>query len=229
MPYYSEMDLQLIEYLKSFLNEERYNRMVEVLDRRTEYLTIVLEDIHYSQNASSVIRHCDAFGIQNLSVIENRNRFKLKNHAVRGTMKWVNLRTFNQSKQNSIKTVETLKSEGYRIVATSPRAGGTALRDFDLSKGRTALFFGNERDGLSDEILDRADEYLYIPMEGFVESLNISASCAIILQQMSDKLRSSNISWTLDEEKKNELLIEWMKGSLKKSENIMAAYKIRSK
>lgn len=225
MPYYREMDLQLIEYLKSFLNEERYNRMSGVLHRRTEYLTIVLEDIHYSQNASSIIRHCDAFGIQNLSVIENRNRFKLKNHAVRGTMKWVTLRNFNQLKHNSIQAVETLRSEGYRIVATSPREGGTALRDFDISKGKTALFFGNERDGLSDEILDNADEYLHIPMEGFVESLNISASCAIILQQMSDKLRSSHISWALDENKKNKILIEWMKGSLKKIDNIMAAYK----
>ncbi len=224
MPYYREMDLQLIEYLKSFLNEERFDRMIEVLNRRTEYLTIVLEDIHYSQNASSIIRHCDAFGIQNLSVIENRNRFKLKNHAVRGTMKWVNLRSFNELKHNSTQAVETLRSEGYRIVATSPREGGTALRDFDLGKGKTALFFGNERDGLSAEILENADEYLHIPMEGFVESLNISASCAIILQQMSDNLRSSDIPWTLDERKRNEILIEWMKGSIKKIDNIIAAY-----
>lgn len=229
MPYYGEMELHLIEYLKSFLNTGRYDRMVEVLERRTEYLTIVLEDLHYSQNASSVIRHCDAFGIQSLSVIENRNRFKLKNHAVRGTMKWVHMRTFNELKHNSIHAIETLRSDGYRIVATSPRKGGTALGDFDLSKGKTALFFGNERDGLSDEILGNADEYLYIPMEGFVESLNISASCAIILQQMSNKLHSSDIPWALDDNKKNEILIEWMKGSIKKIDNIMAAYRNKSK
>jgi tRNA (guanosine-2'-O-)-methyltransferase len=219
------MNQDLIEYLKKFLNEERYERMVEVLNRRTEYLTVILEDLHYSQNASSIIRHCDAFGIQNISVIENRNRFKLKNHAVRGTLKWISLRTFNEKKQNSSSAIETLKSEGYRIVATSPKEGGTPLRDFDLSKGKTALFFGNERDGLSDTILDYADEFLHIPMEGFVESLNISASCAIILQQLSDSLRSTDIPWEIDDSKKNVILIDWMKGSIKKIDTIMAAYK----
>ena len=218
------MNQQLIDYLKTFLNAERYGRMVEILSRRTEYLTVILEDLHYSQNASAIIRHCDAFGIQKISVIENRNRFKLKNHAVRGTLKWISLRSFNKKKQNSSEAINTLRSEGYRIVATSPREGGTPLRDFDLSKGKTALFFGNERDGLSDTILDSADEYLYIPMEGFVESLNISASCAITLQQLSENLRSSNINWQIDEEKKEKILIDWMKGSIKKIDNIMAAY-----
>jgi len=219
------MNRQLIEYLKTFLNGERYERMVQVLNRRTEYLTVVLEDLHYSQNASAIIRHCDAFGIHKISVIENRNRFKLKNHAVRGTLKWIHLRNFNEKMQNSSIAIKTLKSEGYRIVATSPREGGTPLREFDLTKGKTALFFGNERDGLSDTILDSADEYLHIPMEGFVESLNISASCAIILQHLSDSLRSSHIPWQINEKKKDEILVEWMKGSVKKIDQIMAAYR----
>lgn len=218
------MEDRLIEYLKDFVNPERYSRMTEVLGRRTDYLTIVLEDIHYSQNASSIIRHCDAFGIQNLHVIENRNKFKPKNHAVRGTLKWIALNQFNEGKKNSLAAVETLREQGYRIIATSPREGSCTPLSFDLAKGKAALFFGNERDGLSREVLDSADEYMQIPMEGFVESLNISASCAIILQQLGDRLRQSEIPWQIDEEKQKSILTDWLKGSIKKIEPLMAAY-----
>lgn len=218
------MDQSLTGYLKSFLNSERVDRMESVLSRRTEYLTVVLEDLHYSQNASAIIRHCDAFGIQNLHVIENRNKFKMKNHAVRGTLKWIDLHIHNEKKQNSLMAMESLREKGYRIIATSPRESGKTPSAFDLSTGPAALFFGNERDGLSSEILDQADEYLYIPMEGFVESLNISASCAILLQQLGDRLRSSSLPWQLKETRREQILEDWLKGSIKRIEQIMKEY-----
>jgi len=218
------MDDKLIDYLRSFLKSERYERLVEVLQRRTDYLTVVLEDLHYSQNASSVIRHCDAFGIQDLHIIENRNKFKIKNHAVRGTLKWIDLIYHNEQKSNSLAAIEALRAKGYRIIATSPHKGSNTPMSFDIDAGKAALFFGNERDGLSREILENADEYLQIPMEGFVESLNISASCAISLQQLSARLRESNINWQLDKKRYNTILIEWLQGSIKKSDQIMKAY-----
>ncbi|MBN2658759.1 MAG: RNA methyltransferase [Spirochaetales bacterium] len=214
----------LISYLSGFISPERFERMKTVLSRRTEYLTVVLEDLHYSQNGSAVIRHCDAFGIQNLHVIENSNRFKVKNHAVRGTLKWIHLNRFNEGHNNSRTAVEKLKSDGYRIIATSPLAGGAAPGTFDLSAGPAALFFGNERDGLSREILDHADGYIQIPMEGFVESLNISASCAIILSRLGSRLRESDLSWQLPEKKYKELLVEWLKDSIKKIDYVMKDY-----
>ncbi|MBI9098883.1 MAG: RNA methyltransferase [Spirochaetaceae bacterium] len=219
------MNEELIEYLKSFINRKRYDRMIEVLQRRTEYLTVVLEDLHYSQNASSIIRHCDAFGIQNLHVIENKNKFKVKNHAVRGTLKWITLNHFNDKKENSLKAIASLKEEGYRIIATSPEKGGSTPSTFDLNRGKAAFFFGNERDGLSDTVLNKADEFLHIPMEGFVESLNISASCALIIQQLGDRLRNSTISWHIDKVRQDEILLSWMKGSIKKIDHIIAAKK----
>ena len=217
------MDEELITYLKNFLNEERYERMTQVLDRRTNYLTVVLEDLHYSQNASSIIRHCDAFGIQKLHVIENRNKFKIKNHAVRGTLKWIDLIHFNKERQNSLQAIKSLRQDGYRIIATSPRSGSKTPGNFSLGEGKSAIFFGNERDGLSEDVLQNADEHLCIPMEGFVESLNISASCAIILQQLTEKLRQSSINWQLTESETNETLINWMKGSIKKIDQVMQA------
>jgi len=214
----------LISYLRSFVSPDRYDRMISVLNRRTDYITIVLEDIHYSQNSSAVIRHCDAFGIQNLHVIENRNAFKVKNHAVRGTLKWIDLNRFNESSFNSVAAVRALKDKGYRIVATSPHINGTTPDNFDLEAGPAALFFGNERNGLSREIIDLADDFIQIPIEGFVESLNISACCAIILNQLGVRLRESDLSWQLPEERYRELLTEWLKGSIKKIDHVIKGF-----
>lgn len=214
----------LVSYLKSFLGQERLQRMEDVLSNRTEYLTVVLEDLHYSQNSSAVIRHCDAFGIQSLHVIENRNRFKLKKHAMRGTLKWININFFNGPGNNSQKAVSRLKGEGYRIIATAPGSDGYSPADLDLGDGPAALFFGNEKDGLSEEILKNADATIQIPMVGFVDSLNISASCAIILQQLGDRLRKSDLPWQLEKNRCEEVRLEWLKSSLRKIDKIMEAY-----
>lgn len=222
--YYREMTDPLISYLSGFISPDRFERMTAVLARRTEYLTVVLEDLHYSQNGSAVIRHCDAFGIQNLHVIENRNKFKVKNHAVRGTLKWINLIQFNEERSNSRNAIERLKKEGYRIIATSPHSSGSTPSDFDLNSGPAALFFGNERDGLSREVLELADGHIQIPMEGFVESLNISASCAIILNQLGSRLRESDLPWQLSSERYNQILTLWLKDSIRKIDFVMREY-----
>jgi len=214
----------LISYLRGFVSPDRYDRMTSVLDRRTDYIAVVLEDIHYSQNSSAVIRHCDAFGIQNLHVIENRNTFKVKNHAVRGTLKWIDLNRYNESSFNSIAAVKDLKAKGYRIIATSPHISGSTPASFDLEAGPAALFFGNERDGLSREVLGLADDFIHIPIEGFVESLNISACCAIILNQLGARLRESDLSWQLPEERSHQLLTEWLKGSIKKIDHVIKGF-----
>ena len=97
---------------------------------------------------------------------------------------------------------DTLKSKGYQIIATTPHENDCLMEDFDISKP-SALFFGTERDGLSEEILKRADGFLKIPMVGFTESLNISVSAAIIIQNLTNRLRNSTIDWHLSE---NEIL-----------------------
>ncbi len=220
------MEDKLICYLKNFIKIERYERMTSVLRQRSEYLTVVLEDIHYSQNASAIIRHCDAFGIQNIHIIENKNKFTLKNHAVRGTLKWITLNRHNQNNDNSREAVSSLKSKGYRIIATSPEKGGSIPADFNLKKGKAAIFFGNERDGLSNYILENADEHIHIPMEGFVESLNISASCAIILQRLSERLRNSEINWSISDIEKEKILLQWLRESIKKSSQLEKSFNL---
>ncbi len=212
------MKSELLEYLSALVTPERlslYNRIVE---NRTNYITVVLEDIFQPQNASAVLRTCDCFGIQNVHVIENRNQFKVDTEVSMGSSKWITLNTYNKRKDNSLKAIQKLKNDGYRIVATSPHSTDVELPDFDVSKGKFALVFGSELPGISEIINQEADEFLKIPMFGFTESFNISVSAAIILFHLTQKLQNSeSISWHLTEDEKIDIKIQWIKNSIKKS------------
>ncbi|MCK4543524.1 MAG: TrmH family RNA methyltransferase, partial [Spirochaetales bacterium] len=87
-----------------------------------------------------------------------------------------------------------------------------------------ALFFGTEKEGLSNFLLEEADEYLKIPMDGFVESFNISVSAAIILHHLTLRLRSSEINWRLPKKDTDELLFKWLCSSLKRSEDLIERF-----
>ena len=211
------MNKELIEYLKQFVTESRYKLFEEVLENRTKYITVALEDIYQAQNASAVLRTSDCFGLQDVHIIENKNEYTINPDVALGASKWLNLIKYNTKGNNTIDAIKALKEKAYRIVATSPHKNGVDLEDFDLNKGKTALFFGTELMGLTDLMIDNADEYLKIPMYGFTESFNISVSVAIILHQLTNNLRKSNINWQLTSLEKEELKIEWLKSTVKGS------------
>lgn len=212
------MNQELILYLSQFVTPERIELYHRVLDARTRYFTVVLEDIYHSQNASAVVRSCDCFGVQDLHTIENRNEFNMSIRVARGSDNWVTHKQYKeQGKNNTLEALNHLKSEGYRIVATTPRAGAVSLSDFDVCKGKFALVFGTENTGISEMVAQQADEFLTIPMVGFTESLNISVSAAIIINHMATRIRQAeNILWKLDEAEKEALLLEWIKQRIRK-------------
>lgn len=214
------MQTKLFNFLSPHVTEKRLSLFNRIIENRTKYLTVVLEDIFQPQNASAVLRSCDCFGIQDLHIIENRNEFTVDTEVSLGSSKWLSLNKYNQEENNSLAAIKRLKKDGYRIVATTPHLNDLELPDFDLSLGKSALVFGTELQGLSDTILNEADEFLKIPMFGFTESFNISVSAAIVLHHLTDKLRRSDIDWKLTEEEKVEKKIEWIRSTLKKSELI---------
>ena len=184
------VDIALLNYLETLITEERKKRFMEVLSERTNFLTIVMEDVYQLHNTSAVLRSCDVFGIQNLHVIETRFGDRLDKNIAMGAEKWVDL-----SRHDNVRNcLADLRSKGYSIVATTPNVDGILIDEFKLEKP-TALFFGTEKEGLSKEVLNNADQLIRIPMLGFTESLNISVSVAIILFEMSKKLRASAIEW----------------------------------
>jgi len=211
------MQSRLIDYLSGFLTTERLSLFTKILSVRTNYLTIVLEDFYQTQNTSATIRTADCFGIQNVHVIENKNIFQVNPNVVRGATNWVTVNRYDQVAMNTPETFRKLRDEGYRIVVATPHEHDVALEDFDLGKGKAAIVFGCERPGLTDFAQQNADEYMKIPMVGFTESLNVSASVAIVLHHLTYQLRNSNlIQWQLTEDEKQKILLDWLRISIKR-------------
>ena len=214
----SELRTKFIQFLSDFIYERRVSQLQKVIEFRTKYITVVLEDIFQSQNASAVLRTSDCLGIQNVHIIENKNRFNINPKVVLGSAKWLTIKKYNGNSNNSEKAIKKLKDEGYRIVATSPHTNQISLDQFDINKGKVAVFLGTEQTGLSETVLKQADEYLTIPMFGFTESYNISVSAAIVLYDLTKKLRESNISYQLSKDEQEILILTWLKGITKNYE-----------
>lgn len=215
------MNHELIRYLSEFLSAGRLELFERMLDQRTRYLTLVLEDVYQPQNASAVVRTADCFGLQDVYVVENNNRFVVDREIAMGASKWVDVIKFRSEEGNSLGAIRSLREKGYRIVATTPHEGDVSLEDFDLSKGKTALFFGTELTGISEPVKQQADEFLKIPMFGFTESLNISVSAAIILYDLTHRMRlHPGIEWHLSPEERDEIKLCWLRRTIKKSDLI---------
>ncbi|MBV1923404.1 MAG: RNA methyltransferase, partial [Flavobacteriaceae bacterium] len=203
----------------SFLTERRQNLFNEVISKRTRHFTVVTEDVYQLHNTSAVMRSCDVFGIQDLHVIEELQAKDIDREIAMGAQKWVNIFRHNTTE----KCMNDLKAEGYQIIATSPHNDSTLIQDFDVTK-KSAFFFGTEKDGLSDTVLNNADGFLKIPMYGFTESLNISVSAAIILQSVITKLKATEIDWQLSEEEKKVILLQWTKNTIKSVDQIIERF-----
>jgi tRNA (guanosine-2'-O-)-methyltransferase len=215
-----QLTLDLIEHMSGCVTEKRLALFKRVLAERTRYITVVLEDIYQSQNASAVLRTCDCTGIQDVHIVEENNEYEIVREVALGADQWLSLHYYNEGKNNIHAAITHLKSEGYRIVATSPHKEGSTPENFDLSKGKAALLFGTELNGLTKEALELADEFIQIPMAGFTESYNISVSAAITLYSLRKRLESSSLPWKLGEVEKYELLLNWLRTSIKMSEFI---------
>ncbi len=135
-------DTQLLEriaYFSTMLTQERSERIRTILSKRTRYLTVVLEDIFQPHNASAVLRSCDGFGVQDVHIIENANRFQLQKSIELGTSQWLSIHRYNSREQdNTTATVRHLKEQGYRIIATSPHARDVNLEELDVHAGKMA-------------------------------------------------------------------------------------------
>lgn len=208
------VDEKLLQYFEGYLTDKRKALFKKVLEDRTRHFTVVLEDIFQSHNTSAVVRTCDIFGIQDIHVIENKYNQKVSKHVAKGSQKWLSINRYKSDGDNTKTCLESLKSKGYQIIATTPHNNSCLLEDFDINK-KSAFVFGVEAEGVSDYVKQNADGYLKIPMVGFTESLNISVAAAIILQKITSKLRNSNSNWKLSNVEKKTLYFNWIKGTIK--------------
>lgn len=206
-----------IALLSGFMLPARYDVLRRTVAMRTRYMTILAENTFHPQNAAALIRHCEAFGLQQMHTVETYCRFNPSAAIVRGTDRWVDIRRHGSTAE----ALAALRAEGYRIVATTPHRENTTPESFDVGRGRFALVFGTEHAGISEEVLASADEFLRIPMCGMVESLNVSASAAILIYMLSERMRRQVEGWNMTAAEQAATLYGWMCRSVKDSEEIL--------
>jgi len=214
----------LILYLSQFVSETRLKKFDDIINERTRLITVVLEDIYQAHNASAVLRSCDCFGIQDVHFIENRNKYKISTDVDMGASSWLSIQRHSEKESNNtITCLQSLKSKGYKIVATTPHERDCTLDQLPIDN-KIALVFGTEIDGITDDVRNHADAFVRIPMYGFTESFNISVSAALSMYELTSRLRKSNIPYQLTEEEKEDILLEWMKSSIKRCDLIIKDY-----
>lgn len=205
------------DYMSGFLTGERIQTLRRTLAMRTRYMTILTENTFHPQNASALVRHCEAFGVQDLHTVETMCRFDPSVNIVRGTDKWIDIIRHDSTEE----AIASLKASGYRIVATTPHRESCTPETFDVEKDRFCLVFGTEHAGVSPQIISAADEFLRIPMCGMVESLNVSASAAILIYMLSQRMRLSDVAWRLSEAECSEVMFRWVMSSVRDARRIL--------
>ena len=215
-----EYKIRLCEFFRNLKLEKRTELMDRVLNDRTRYITVALENIYQPHNASAVLRSCDCFGVQDVHIIENSYQYELNPHVSLGAAQWLNLHRHNRLDNNTSDCLTNLKNEGYRIVATTPDPKAVSIHDFDVKKGKFALLFGTEKFGLTPEAFAMADEFIRIPMYGFTESFNISVSVSLCLFHFTERIRAEKADWKLSVEEQTDIYLQWYRNTTTNSEMI---------
>lgn len=198
---------QILNALYEFISDSKREMFDRIASERTNYITVGMENILKEHNASAVIRSCDCFGVQHLHTIEKNREYAILTEISKGAGTWVDVHSYTTGNDPTLDCIQQLRDQGYRIVATSPHTEKT-VQDIDISSP-IALIFGTERDGISQQAIQLADETIGIPMVGFTESLNVSVSTAILLHELRNRLATSALDWKLSEEEQTRLKITW--------------------
>jgi tRNA (guanosine-2'-O-)-methyltransferase len=215
---------ELLDFLQGFLMQERINRFEEILAQRTRHLCVVLENTIDSQNINAVMRSAECFGIQDVHIINKGIKYKPAKKVLQGSDRWLTVNSYKDEENSTLNCIQNLKSKGYKIIATTPHINDKSVSELDIS-GPIAVFFGQEREGISSVVQENADEFVIIPMQGFTESFNISAAAAIMLYELSKNIRSNDsIKWQLSEEEKFDLRAKWTLQSIYKPELIIQRF-----
>jgi len=219
----SEQRSTLISKLTDVINDDRVTLLENVLNQRTRYLTVVLDDIFQPQNASAVIRTSECIGIQDIHIIQDRNEHKTNRDVVKGSSKWIDLHLY-ENKNGRADCIEALKRQNYKIVAMTLGEESIPLEELPVNE-KLALCFGSEDTGLHKEIENEADYKVQIPISGFTQSYNVSVSAGISLYYLMNKIKDTKQNWQLHKEEKEKLLIEWLSKSTPTGKILLDKYK----
>lgn len=210
---------ETFDYLKQFLTDERLSKIEHFSKESSDFVLPVMEDVYQFRNAAAIVRSVEACGFHHVVALEEENVFNPNLKVTKGAETWVQV----EKMPNNLDSLKEIKSRGYRILAVSPEKNATMLPDYEV-KEPIALVFGTELEGVSDEILDFADETLAIPMYGFTKSFNVSVAAAICMYELKQKLIKSGIDYQLSEEKLLEMKIRWTVNSIRSGEELLERF-----
>jgi len=229
-----EITDNLKKSLEEMLTLERRNRIDSVLSHRTRNITVVLDRVYHEHNISAVLRSADAFGIQKVHLIGKG--FSSQRGISLGTERWIEVEEHADPKE----LVARLKRESFKLVSLVPPLAKDQLGTSKLEKEpvpvlslpfdqKLAFVFGSEGEGISEELYLNCDIPAYIPMFGFVESLNVSVACALTLYSaFIAKGEFEQRAKTLSEDEKSSLRWDWIKKSVVNSELVISELQKRA-
>jgi tRNA (guanosine-2'-O-)-methyltransferase len=206
----------LIAYLEDFARPQRLEKLKSILEKRTRYISVLLEDLYQPHNTAAVLRSCDAFGIQDVHVLQIENRYQPSKTVSVGAEKWVYQHPYQGDESLTVNKIREFQEQGWKMVATCPNDEGFTPQNLPLDQP-IMLMFGSEKPGLSQAAIDHADFKLQIPMYGFSESFNVSVSVALILQVISSRVREGSTPWSLQEQEKREIYLDWLRKSVRRA------------
>jgi tRNA (guanosine-2'-O-)-methyltransferase len=166
---------RIVERLEPLVLPARRERLRSVIDSRLASVTVVLDAPHDPHNGAAIVRSCEAFGVATLHVVEAREAFLVAASVARSAEKWVDVRCYKRAEA----AIDVALRAGMVLVAA--RADGELLPADLASMPRVAIVLGNERDGISGPLVAACTRSVRVPMRGFVESLNVSVTAAILL------------------------------------------------
>ena len=221
-----QQDQKLLELFLEHISENKKGLFQEIIEHRNRHITVVLENLYQPHNAAAVLRSCDCFGVHDVHVIENDNKYEPNKEIDMGSSKWLNINKYSDEENNTLNCINTLKSKGYKIVAT-PHKDDCLIDELPLDQP-IALLFGTEATGLSDLALEASDAFVKLPMYGFTESYNISVSVALALFNLTERMRKDeSINWQLSDEEKVAIQLDWVKKVVKRSDKVETILKQR--
>ena len=210
---------ETFDYLKQFLTDERLSKIEHFSQESSDFVLPVMEDVYQFRNAAAIVRSVEACGFHHVVALEEENVFNPNLKVTKGAETWVKV----EKMPNNLDSLKEIKNRGYKILAVSPEKNATMLPDYEV-KEPIALVFGTELEGVSDEILEFADETLAIPMYGLTKSFNVSVAAAICMYELKQKLMKSGIDYKLSEEKLLEMKIRWTVNSIRSGEELLERF-----
>lgn len=184
----------------------RYHRLRDVLNRRQTDLTVLLEDVHKPHNFSAIIRTCDAVGVFSAHGVYTQGDVPAFSETAKGSQKWVDIHTHPDRKT----AIGHLKKQNHTIYAAHLTEDAVDYRQPDYTQP-TCILLGAEKWGVSEEAISLADQAIYIPMFGMVQSLNVSVAAAVILfEAQRQRLAAGQYDQpSLDPETYHCVLFQW--------------------